>query len=159
MNLLKTVQSRRTVLGFITAIMTARHLPAHADGLPEVVVNKDPNCGCCQKWADHLVRAGFPVKIVATGKLATVKQALGVPAELASCHTAQVAGYVLEGHVPVAAVLRLLAEKPDALGLAVPGMPTGSPGMEGGASEDYEVVLFGAAQQRVYGRFRGDQEI
>lgn len=159
MKLLNTAQSRRTVLGLLAATVATRHLPVHADSRPEVIVNKDPNCGCCQKWADHLTHAGFPVKTIATDRLAAIKQRLGVPEDLASCHTAQVAGYVLEGHVPAIAVVRLLAEKPIATGLAVAGMPIGSPGMEGGTPEDYEVVLFGPSVRRVYARFRGEREI
>jgi len=80
-----------------------------------------------------------------------------VPAELASCHTAEIAGYVIEGHVPAYAINRLLAEKPQARGLAVPGMPIGSPGMEGGTPEAYEVILFGKDHPVSYGRFIGDQ--
>ena len=82
-----------------------------------------------------------------------VKARLGVPDDLAACHTAEVAGYVIEGHVPAAALRRFLAEKPNATGLAVPGMPIGSPGMEGGTPEPYEVVLFGPAGRRSYMRF------
>ena len=86
-----------------------------------------------------------------------VKSRLDVPAELASCHTAEIDGYVVEGHAPVAAIERLLEERPEATGLAVPGMPAGSPGMEtGGGAESYEVVLFGSAGRRSYGSSRGD---
>jgi hypothetical protein len=86
-----------------------------------------------------------------------IKARRGVPAALASCHTAELGGYTIEGHVPSRAIRRLLAEKPDALGLAVPGMPIGSPGMEGGAPEIYEVVLYGKGSTASYGRFIGDQ--
>lgn len=151
--------SRRATLALLATSIITRVAPTFASPLPEVVINKDPNCGCCQKWADHLVHAGFPVKIVTMSNLSAVKRRLGVPDDLASCHTAEMAGYVLEGHVPVTAVLRLLAEKPDAIGLAVPGMPIGSPGMEGGAPEDYEVVLFNAEGRQSYGHFRGDKEV
>jgi hypothetical protein len=91
--------------------------------------------------------------------LDAVKQRLGVPADLTSCHTAEVQGYVIEGHVPSGAVRRLLAERLPAVGLAVPGMPAGSPGMEGGAPETYEVVLFGAQGRRVFARYLGDREL
>ncbi len=93
---------------------------------------------------------------VETGDLDAVKTRLGVPPDLAACHTAQMAGYVVEGHVPALAVKRLLAEKPNATGLAVPGMPSGSPGMQGSTPEEYEVVLFGPAGRRSFMRFRGD---
>jgi hypothetical protein len=110
-------------------------------------------------WAGHLALAGFDVKIVDTRDLPTVKQRLGVPQDLAACHTAEVAGYVIEGHVPVAAIERLLDEKPVATGIAVAGMPAGSPGMEGGEPEVYEVVLFGPSQRLSFGRFRGDLQV
>ncbi len=88
-----------------------------------------------------------------------VRTRLGVPEDLAACHTAEVAGYVIEGHVQAAALRRFLAEKPNATGLAVPGMPIGSPGMEGGTPEPYEVVLFGPAARRSYMRFVGEKAL
>src|SRR5262245_41447924 len=93
-----------------------------------ITVHKHPKCGCCLGWVSHLQEAGFTVKTGETTNLDAVKKRLGVPADLVSCHTAQVAGYVLEGHVPAVALQRLLSEKPDAVGLAAPGMPIGSPG-------------------------------
>jgi len=151
--------SRRRALVLLAAVPLGVGLRAGADALPEVIVHRDPSCGCFGAWAEHLRRAGFPVKIVETGNLNAIKQRLGVPADLISCHTAEVAGYVVEGHVPVGAIRRLLAEKPQAAGLAVPGMPTGSPGMEGGALETYEVVLFGPQGRRIFARYRGDREV
>src|SRR5690606_27035505 len=111
-------------------------------------------------WADHLKQAGFPVEIVETAEISRVKTRLGVPRALASCHTAEVGGYVIEGHVPAGSIKRLLAEKPRAVGLAVPGMPVGSPGMEveGTVPDTYEVVLFGPSGQRTFARYRGSQE-
>jgi hypothetical protein len=150
--------SRRQVLAAL-ASLAATTSPALAETRPPVVVHKDPNCGCCAAWAKHLERAGFPVTIAPTSALAAIKQRLGVPDDLASCHTAEMAGYVLEGHVPVAAILRLLAERPTATGLAVPGMPVGSPGMEGGTPEVYEVVLFIPNGRESYGRYRGDKQV
>ena len=120
---------------------------------PVITVHRDPNCGCCLGWVKHLQKAGFPTKVLETKDLDAVKTRLGVPDDLAACHTAEVAGYVIEGHVPAAALRRFLAEKPNATGLAVPGMPIGSPGMEGGTPEPYEVVLFGPAGRRSYMRF------
>jgi hypothetical protein len=125
---------------------------------PAITVHKDPDCGCCAGWVEHLRAAGFPVTTIETTRLNAVKARLGVPSDLAACHTAEVAGYVLEGHVPATALARLLAEKPKAVGLAVPGMPAGSPGMEGGTPEPYDVVLFGHGQRRVYMRCLGDRE-
>jgi hypothetical protein len=106
---------------------------------------------------EHLEKAGFRTKVLETKDLDAVKKRLGVPDDLAACHTAEVSGYVVEGHVPAAALKRFLAEKPNAMGLAVPGMPIGSPGMEGGTPEPYEVVLFGPAGRRSYMRFVGEK--
>jgi hypothetical protein len=124
-----------------------------------ITVHKDPSCGCCSGWVRHLQQAGFLVKTIETADLEPVKTRLGVPAELAACHTAQIGNYVIEGHVPVAALMRLLEDKPSAAGLAVPGMPIGAPGMEGGSPEPYEVVLFGPAGRRTYMRFVGDRAL
>ena len=111
----------------------------------EVVMYKDPNCGCCGKWAEHMRSAGFAVKEVASARMELVKQEAGVPEALGSCHTAKVGGYVVEGHVPAADVRRMLAEKPAIRGLSAPGMPLGSPGMEGPyPAERYDVVSFDA---------------
>ncbi|MER2265318.1 DUF411 domain-containing protein [Methylobacterium oxalidis] len=153
-----TMPSRRSVLASLVAglVVTA----AAAEGLPVVAVNKDPNCGCCEKWAAHLREAGFTVT-VADGPVNPVKVRLGVPRDLASCHTAQVGGYVVEGHVPADAIKRLLAERPEGIGLAVPGMPVGSPGMEveGEESDTYEVVLFGPAGRSTFARYRGSKAV
>jgi hypothetical protein len=127
-----------------------------AAAAPVITVHRDPDCGCCLGWAQHLQKAGFPTKLLETKDLDAVKTRLGVPDDLAACHTAEVSGYVIEGHVPAAALQRFLAEKPNATGLAVPGMPIGSPGMEGGKPEAYEVVLFGPGGHRSYMRFIGD---
>lgn len=109
-----------------------------------VEVWKDPNCGCCQDWVDHMQANGFAVKVHATGNNA-VRARLGLPQKLGSCHTALVGGYVVEGHVPASDVRKLLQQKPKALGLAVPGMPVGSPGMDGAVYGDrrdpYDVLL------------------
>lgn len=111
----------------------------------EVVVYKDPNCGCCGKWADHLRENGFEVREVATREMDLVKSEAGVPRALGSCHTALVGGYVIEGHVPASDVRRLLTEKPELVGVSAPGMPLGSPGMEGPyPAERYDVVGFDA---------------
>ena len=111
----------------------------------EIVMYKDPNCGCCGKWAEHMRSAGFAVKEVASARMELVKQEAGVPEALGSCHTATVGGYVVEGHVPAADVRRMLAEKPAIRGLSAPGMPLGSPGMEGPyPAERYDVVSFDA---------------
>lgn len=109
---------------------------------PVVTVYKSPTCGCCSKWVDHLRAAGFTVEAVDVADLSEVKTLNGITRNLASCHTAIVDGYVVEGHVPATEVERLLEERPDVAGLAVPGMPIGSPGMEGPNPQNYEVLAF-----------------
>jgi hypothetical protein len=126
---------------------------------PVITVHKDPTCGCCSGWVQHLQKAGFDTKVLDTRDLDAVKRRLGVPDDLAACHTAEVAGYIIEGHVPAIALTRFLAEKPNAAGLAVPGMPIGSPGMEGGQPERYDVVLFGPDGRRTYMSFIGEQSV
>ena len=110
---------------------------------PLLVVDKSPSCGCCAGWVTHMRQAGFAVEVHDADDLAPLKRRLGVPAGKASCHTARVGGYFIEGHVPAADVRRLLAERPDALGLTAPGMPMGSPGMEtpDGRTPPYVVEL------------------
>jgi hypothetical protein len=125
---------------------------------PAIVVHKDPSCGCCSGWVEHLELNGFRVQVFDTADLNRVKTRLGVPSDLQACHTAEVEKYVIEGHVPAAALKRFLAERPNASGLAVPGMPSGSPGM-GGEHEEYEVTLFGPNERRLYARFKGEQEL
>ena len=109
-----------------------------------VQVWKDPNCGCCHLWVEHLQASGFKVEVRDVGNTAARKR-LGMPEQLGSCHTASVGGYVIEGHVPAADIHRLLKERPVALGLSVPGMPIGSPGMDGpeykGRKDAYDVLL------------------
>lgn len=111
---------------------------------PLVEVWKDPSCGCCKDWVAILEQAGFSVKVFETGNNAMRAQ-LGIPAKLGSCHTARVGGYAIEGHVPVREIRRLLREKPKAIGLTVPGMVVGSPGMDGpvykGRKDPYAVLL------------------
>jgi hypothetical protein len=135
--------------------------PARAAALPKITVTKDPSCGCCGEWVKHLRAAGFPVETIDTPALNRVKTSLGIPPELFSCHTAQVGGYVIEGHVPESAIRKLLDEQPRAKGLAVPGMPVGSPGMEveGSPPEDYTVYAFGDFGVRPYARYKGAKPI
>ena len=115
-----------------------------SDEPPEITVYKTPTCGCCGKWIDHLRDDGFSVTIRERSDLSAIKSANGVPRELSSCHTAIVDGYVIEGHIPADVIRRLLKERPDVKGIAVPGMPAGSPGMEvpGGVVQPYAVMTF-----------------
>lgn len=111
------------------------------ESLPLVVVYKGPACGCCENWIGHMRAAGFAVEVRDTQDVGAIKAEAGVPADQGSCHTAQVAGYLVEGHVPADDVKRLLIEQPDVRGLTVPGMVQGSPGMEqGGVQEAYDVL-------------------
>jgi hypothetical protein len=107
-----------------------------------ITVYKDPSCGCCKSWIEHLIKHGYGVDAKDTPAMAEVKRTLGVPDALTSCHTAVVNGYLIEGHVPAADIARLLKEKPKVAGLAVPGMVTGSPGMEGPSKQHYQVLSF-----------------
>jgi hypothetical protein len=119
---------------------------ASAANLPEVTVYKSPTCGCCTEWVSHLREEGFEVKVEDRVNVRPVKQQLGVPKGLASCHTATVGNYVVEGHVPAEQVKRLLHNKPNLKGISVPGMPIGSPGMErGDRVQPYSVVGFTAS--------------
>ncbi len=110
--------------------------------LPTVLVYKSPTCGCCNGWVDHMEAAGFVVDARNTTDLMTVKRDGGVPPQMSSCHTAIIDGYVVEGHVPAEQVKELLAERPPVAGIAVPGMPIGSPGMEGANARPYQVLTF-----------------
>ena len=144
---------RRSLLGLLATLPLAQALPAAA--ATPVQVYKTPSCGCCTGWVDHLKAAGFAVQVTEVDDTAAVRRRLGVPERLASCHTGVVEGYALEGHVPAAEVRRLLAQRPKAVGLAVPGMPVGSPGMEqGGQVQPYQVVLVGRqGRDSVFARY------
>lgn len=149
--------SRRHLLGIAATLAVGAISPVGAAPAPTLDVYKDLNCGCCTGWIAHLRQHGFSTRATDTAELAAIKTRLGVPDGLRSCHTAQLNNYVIEGHVPADAIRRLLAEKPDALGLAVPGMPIGSPGMEGGEPEIYDVILFGKAGEKSFGRYLGNR--
>lgn len=114
-------------------------------GKAAVEVWKAASCECCEGWVRHMRAAGFDVTVHTVDDVTPMKRMAGVPDDLASCHTARVGGYVLEGHVPAEDVTRLLAERPQARGLAVPGMPQDAPGMDMASGQPYQVMLFGAA--------------
>ena len=119
--------------------------PQSTNANSKVLVYKSPTCGCCTLWTEHLRANGFQVESqnVSDARLLALEQEAGIGDDLASCHTAKVGGYVVEGHVPAADIQRLLKERPSITGLAAPGMPMGSPGMEqGGRKDPYNVIAF-----------------
>ena len=148
-----------TALAFIAGLATVTFFgmsrEASAEG-PAITVHKTPWCGCCTDWADHLRADGFDVTIREHEDLGNVRDRLGVPIALGSCHTAEVQGYAIEGHVPAADVRRLLEERPAGVrGLSVPGMPIDSPGMEMGDRRDpYDVIAFGEDGETVFTEYR-----
>ena len=129
---------------------------------PTMTVYKSPTCGCCAKWIDHVRAAGFTVAIRDVNDINAVKKDLGVPAALGSCHTAVIGRYLVEGHAPADVIDKMLADKPNARGIAVPGMPSGSPGMEvpGSAGDRYDVLLFTTdGKTSVFARRQGTRVI
>lgn len=131
---------RRALLQAVLAATMAFPLIAGA-AAPVIEVYKSASCGCCEGWVKHLRDNGFTVKAHDVANPSDYREKFGIPNELGSCHTAMVQGYAIEGHVPAAEIRRLLAEKPNARGLAVPAMPMGAPGMEGATSMPYDVLL------------------
>lgn len=139
------MQKLSALLWILAALLPGHFAAAKAPSTqqPTITVYKSPTCGCCSKWEDHLKANGFKVISKVSEDMAPVKKKQGVPEELQSCHTGVVNGYVIEGHVPASSIKKLLAEKPKGVkGIAVPGMPMGSPGMEGPSSEKYDVMSF-----------------
>ncbi|MCV3765125.1 DUF411 domain-containing protein [Rhizobium sp. TRM95796] len=131
---------RQFLAGSVSALLLAVLAKPTSASPTVMTVHKDPNCGCCHLWAEAMQNAGFDVQLNDLGDLAPIKAHLGVPAELEGCHTAEIDGYFLEGHVPLSSVRKLLAERPPVKGLAVPGMPSGSLGMGDDPSASYDVV-------------------
>ena len=142
------------VAGAIVSLVSAgtATTPAGSSAKPVVIkVYKTPECGCCKGWVKHLRDNGFQVETMDMPDLSLVKQKYGVKPALEACHTAVVNGYVVEGHVPADVIVKLLRERPAVSGIAVPGMPGGSPGMEGGSKQSYDVLTFDrAGHTRVY---------
>jgi hypothetical protein len=133
--------TRRTLLAGLPLLFVAAR--AEAQAAPAIHVVKTATCGCCNDWVAHLRQAGFRVTVTNVADVTPTARRLGVPDDLRSCHTAIAGGYAIEGHVPAADIRRLLRERPAAAGLAVPGMPMGSPGMEhGGHRQPYNTILF-----------------
>jgi hypothetical protein len=147
--------SRRALLAAGAGAVTAAACAPARRPPTELMVYKTPNCGCCTAWVDHMRGEGFRTRVSELPDLRSIRGAHGVPETLASCHTAVVGGYVLEGHVPAGDARRLLAERPPAVGLTVPGMPPGSPGMEtpDGQGGPYETLLIlRGGETRVFAR-------
>ncbi|MGR3436226.1 MAG: DUF411 domain-containing protein [Shimia sp.] len=144
---------RRLFLRGAAAFALMPAMPALAAG-PAMTVTKSPTCGCCTAWADLARQAGYAVETVDVDDVSPLKTRLGVPEALWGCHTVEVEGYVVEGHVPFPAVARLLRERPQIVGIAAPGMPMGSPGMGWDPAARYDVIAFGgtAAEGEVYFR-------
>jgi hypothetical protein len=129
----------------LTTAAVRNDLPAPPAKKPTITVYKDPSCGCCKNWIAYLARHGYTVDARDTPNMTEIKHSLGVPDGLTACHTAVVNGYLIEGHVPAEDIDRLLAQKPTIAGIAVPGMPMGSPGMDGPHSQGYRVISFDKA--------------
>jgi hypothetical protein len=154
------ILSRRETLLFAGAALWTLHAgAAKADDAKRIVVHKSATCGCCGGWAKRMREAGYVVEEVVEADMKAVKSKFGVPENMASCHTAELDGYVVEGHVPARAIAQLLAERPKAIGVAAPGMPMGSPGMEMGAPESYTLYLFDASGAREFGNWLGDKPV
>ena len=138
--------TRRKIIGAAITLLTvptAIRAVFAAQTLPSVQAYRNPGCGCCEKWKEHMKADGFEITMQDDPNLAARKSQLGVADQLSGCHTALIGDYVIEGHVPPEDIVRFLTEKPDVMGLAVPGMPIGSPGMEIGESkEPYDVLAF-----------------
>ncbi|HFD87000.1 MAG TPA: DUF411 domain-containing protein [Gammaproteobacteria bacterium] len=130
-----------TILGGVSVVMFMQKNTAVA---ADIEVFKSPTCGCCNKWVAHLKENGFKVAVHNRKNMQQVKVAMGVPHKLESCHTAKVGDYLIEGHVPADVIARMIREKPAIKGLSVPGMPMGSPGMEGPVRDQYNVLAFQA---------------
>ena len=144
---------RKTVLlGVATVTLLAVSSPSQQTG-PRVTVYKLASCGCCGKWVEHLKANGFTVKVLEVNDTSGYERQYHVPRSMQSCHTAVVNGYTIEGHVPAADIKRVLSERPKAVGLSVPGMPVGSPGMEGDRTDPYSVLMFDeSGRSSVYAR-------
>ena len=154
-----TITRRGALLGSVAASLAAARASAEPT---HIVVTKGIGCDCCEKWASHLRANGYTVSVTETDDLDAVKNRLAIPDDLRTCHTGQAGKYLLEGHVPAAAIAYLLHETPEGMiGLAVPGMPVGSPGMEvrGAKQDEFPVILFGPAGRKTWARFRGISQL
>ncbi len=140
------------MIRFAAAILSVTLL-----GAADMTVYKTPTCGCCAKWVEHVRAAGIKVKVLEVPSTAQARANAGIKEKYGSCHTGLINGYAIEGHVPVADILRLIKEKPKAKGLAVPGMPMGSPGMEGPYKDAYSVLLITDDGSTVFQKYAGSR--
>jgi len=153
--------SRRALLRGLTVAAGAGLIPSAGvaanmsfPAATPITVYRSPTCGCCLKWVEHLTANGFAATVREVEDIEPVKTRLGVTDDVRSCHTAEVEGYAIEGHVPASAIRKLLAERPKVAGIGVPGMPVGSPGMEMGMRKDpFDVIAFGPSGNRIFARF------
>ena len=146
-----------TALGFVS-LGIGHFAPSAFAGTHVLKVYKSPSCGCCGAWVSHMHNAGFRGIVRDVPDLHPIKKKLGVAPDLWACHTAVIDGYVIEGHVPAREVIRLLNDRPKAIGLAVPGMPIGSPGMEqGGRRDPFQVILFSSTDRLVFAEYHQQQ--
>lgn len=141
----RTLSLGASCLALLLTTAAARPSAGATSKGPVITVYKDASCGCCKSWIEHLIKHGYRVDAKDSPDMTEIKHSLGVPDALTSCHTAVVNGYLIEGHVPAADIARLLKTKPKVAGLAVPGMPMGSPGMEGPRTQKYQVLSFDKA--------------
>ena len=150
---MKKLGSVALLLGGALLVVSFRPSDADNGADPELHVYKSPTCGCCSKWVEHMEEAGFKVSVEEVVDMTGVRVRNGVPLEISSCHTTVVGDYVIEGHVPASVVKRFLKEAPKVKGIAAPGMPIGSPGMEGPYARPYEVIAFdGKGNRTVFER-------
>ncbi len=154
---MRSLTRRDTFLFLAAGAGTTLFAGAARADVTKMVMHKSATCGCCSKWTEHMRKAGFVVEEVIEADMAAVKTRLGVPKAMGSCHTAELDGYLVEGHVPAQAIQQLLKERPKAIGVAAPGMPGGSPGMESAPAETYTLYLFDAAGSREFGKWLGDK--
>ena len=141
-------------LGMASGLITLTGRPVWAAGQPAITVYKNPECGCCGIWSKYLQARGYKVKVLMREDMEPIKLRAGVPDDLATCHTAFIEDYVVEGHVPLPAIRKMLKHRPTTPGIAVPGMPAGSPGMPTVNPEPYKVIAFDAdGKQTVYMSF------
>ncbi len=154
-------QSIQLLITTTAFLVPTTHLSAanQAGELEKIVMHKSATCGCCGKWAQKMRDAGFIVEEIIEADMQAVKSRLGVSTQMHSCHTSEIAVYIVEGHVPAQALRQLLQERPKVSGIAAPGMPSGSPGMEMGAPEVYTLYLFDAAGARPLGKWQGDKPV